>query len=319
MLEKATASDAEDGDLTDELRIVELIYANGDFEAWGEDMPDDYLLDTWFMSIDKEDSPVIHQITYEVTDSVGNTVQKTAEIHIIYNEFPEVKARDLYFTLDEAQGGAITLEAVSEHIRAWDQEDCAKHCPGGSHEDENCLDDENPCAFTESQLEIIGFDPDIFLEYTAPGYEVVTCRVIDSGGKETICQFTVYVLDDGEVLKGSGKGRIVRFIDQENYEKNATVDVSGQSVEDVAAMNQSSEYRTGGLYVGSIWYRDDAYVTALQNVFAMTKDSEPLERWTFNKAEIDEVRNFVKEHGVGNSSREDELDVFRDEFRGNLK
>lgn len=318
LLEKATAHDTEDGDLTDKLRIVELIYADGEIDSWDKDMPNDYLLDTWFMNVEK-DNPVIHQITYEVTDSVGNTVQKTVDIHIIYNEFPEVTARDLYFTLDEAQAGEITLDVISEHIRAWDTEDCSAHCPDGTLEGENCLDDDSKCVFAENNLKIIGFDADVFLGYNAPGYEVITCHVIDSGGKEALRQFTVYVLDDGETLKGSSKSRIVRFIDEKNYEKNANVAVDGLSLEDIALLNKDASYHTGGLYVGSIWYRNEAYINALQDVFAMTDESAPMERWVFSLAEVEEVREFVNERGVGNSHNPDALDAFRSEFGGNLE
>ena len=51
----------------------------------------------------------------------------------------------------------------------------------------------------------------------------------------------------------------------------------------------------------------------------MSGSSTPIERWVFSLADVEAVRKFVNEQGVGNSSRADALDAFRSEFGGNLE
>lgn len=70
-----TASDQEDGSLTDEIKI---------------------LSDT--VDLDKAGS---YEVVYEVTDSVGQVVQKSAAITIKFNNPPEINANDRVFYQDE--------------------------------------------------------------------------------------------------------------------------------------------------------------------------------------------------------------------------
>ena len=38
-------------------------------------MSSEELLDTWFLQLDKKDSPVTHKVVYQVTDSIGNITE----------------------------------------------------------------------------------------------------------------------------------------------------------------------------------------------------------------------------------------------------
>ena len=92
-------------------------------------MSSEELLDTWFLQLDKKDSPVTHKVVYQVTDSIGNITEESCSVKIKYNEFPVIEAQDRYFTLQEAQQGAITEEvlktqAISEgKVKANDTEE----------------------------------------------------------------------------------------------------------------------------------------------------------------------------------------------------
>lgn len=66
------------------------------------------------MQLDKNDSPVTHTITYQVKDSAGNVTTAKKTVQVIYNEFPTIKANDFKFTLNEAQNGKITKDALLE-------------------------------------------------------------------------------------------------------------------------------------------------------------------------------------------------------------
>ena len=41
-------------------------------KTWKDGMSSEELLDTWFLQLDKKDSPVTHKVVYQVTDSIGN-------------------------------------------------------------------------------------------------------------------------------------------------------------------------------------------------------------------------------------------------------
>ena len=66
-------------------------------------MPKEELLDTWFLQLDKKDSPVMHQVVYQVKDSIGNITEVPCKVKIKYNEFPVIEAQDRLFY---ASGGA---------------------------------------------------------------------------------------------------------------------------------------------------------------------------------------------------------------------
>lgn len=329
LLSNIAAVDKEDTTNSKELdiRILGVKYAEGKIVAsvkqpaytdeWGEDMPDDYLLDTWYLQLDKDDSPVTHTIIYAVTDSAGNTTEFEWKIEVVYNEFPEIEAEDYYFTLGEAVEGKITKAELLKKVRAWDYEDCKVHCPDGSLEGNNCLSESSPCTFMTENLQVIGFDANAFLNYVEPGYEVVTYKVVDAYGKETIRQATIYIMDDGEIPEGPSHGKEVRFINQKNYEKNASVSADGLSYEELEALNQQAIYQTGGLRIGSLWYEDDAYVSTLTSIW--TEGAGPVEKWSFDMEDAEDVREFVKSNGIGNSKRSDGLVLFRSQFGGNSK
>ena len=83
-------------------------------KEWKDGMSDTDLLDTWFMELPKELSPVKHVVTYEVTANSGLTTKATQDVYVKYNEFPTIYAEDRYFTLEEAQAGKITDKVLRE-------------------------------------------------------------------------------------------------------------------------------------------------------------------------------------------------------------
>ena len=133
------STDREDGELTTQIKIVQIEYAPGrltedgkadkEVKTWKDGMSSEELLDTWFLQLDKKDSPVTHKVVYQVTDSIGNITEESCSVKIKYNEFPVIEAQDRYFTLQEAQQGAITEEvlktqAISEgKVKANDTEE----------------------------------------------------------------------------------------------------------------------------------------------------------------------------------------------------
>ena len=299
LLQNVEAKDREDGSITENIKIKQVDYADGKLsggekqkgkkELWKDDIPEDYHLDTWFMQMAEEDSPVVHKITYAVQDSFGNVTNYEWDVKVKYNEFPEITVEDRYFTLEEAQNGMITAEklltdAVSEgRIQVSDQEDDVLY-PG-----------ELP-----KKIKLEDFHEDEFQSFEESGYVVITYSVKDSmgpdgEGKETIHQCIVHVVKDGEVEEPEAQ-KYVRFINQEYYEKN----------------QEGKEDESGGLHAESRWYHDPEYKNTIMS--AWQEGKAPKEAWTFSREDVGNVKKYIKEHGIGNSQEMSALAEFNVRF-----
>ena len=300
LLSGIVAKDDIDQDISDKIIITQIDYSSGKLngsgkdkaysQKWADGMPADAVLDTWFMKLDKNDSPVKHKITYQVKDSAGNVTTATKEVRVIYNEFPEIKAIDQRFYLGDAQNGFITEDVLLKNL-------IAVGTLSASDKEEGDL---------SSKLELVDFDPSVFTSMKKEGFVPVTYRVQDSmgpdgKGKETLktVYVHIYAVRPGEDVK------YVRFINKEYYEKNANLPLSSLTEQEIAlyAVN-------GGLHPRSKWYSDPSYASVIKATFNKTSGDV----YTYTKDDIEKMRDFVKTHGVGNAKETDGLNKFADTF-----
>lgn len=315
LLANLKAEDKEDGDISENLRILKIEYAKGRIEggtkqeskteSWKMDMPEEYQLDTWFLQLDKADSPVTHYVTYAVTDSTGNEAVFRWPVKVLYNEYPTLEAEDRYFTLEEAKSGMITEESLltiplqAGTIHAADKED----------------DERNPGEI-QRKIQLRDFHPEEFTAFEESGFVTVTYSVQDSmgpdgAGKETFTRCTVYIVKDGEITRPE-KVQYVRFISQKYFEKNLEKAAGISASEEV----EEEEERNGGLRLHSKWYQEPSYKNILSAVWE--EDARPEEVWRLDKEDVKEVKKYIESHGIGNSVEESALSGFSAKF-GNLK
>ena len=285
LLENVVAMDKEDGNISDKIRIVKIEYSEGKLvngikqpsytEKWDSDMPYFETLDTWFLQMDKEDSPVIHKITYEVTDSEGNTSTLEWIVKVKYNEYPEITGTNEYcFTLSEIKSGAITEKAFLEDLVSngallvTDKEDDIWY-PGS----------------ISKKLKITDFYTEQFENMTGPGFITLHYSVIDSLGKESFFAIKIVIVVDGYLYDGSGYG-LVRFVDKLNYEKNLIYSTQQLSQEKILELN-----RNGGLKVRSRWYLNDSFSSVILPVLELAdqKDGKPLYSYYYDKSDVKEI------------------------------
>ncbi|MFR5030345.1 MAG: InlB B-repeat-containing protein [Blautia hansenii] len=300
LLKGIMASDKIDVDLSKRIIITQIDYSAGRLngsgkdkaysQKWKDGMPADAVLDTWFMKLDKNDSPVKHKITYQVKDSAGNVTTATKEVRVIYNEFPEIKAVDQKFTLDEAQNGLITEDALLQDL-------INAGTLSASDKEEDDLSD---------KLELVDFDPSVFISMKKEGFVPITYRVQDSmgpdgNGKETLKTVYVHIF----VVRPGEDVKYVRFINKAYYEKNANLPLASLTEQEIAlhAVN-------GGLHPKSKWYTDPSYASVIKATFNKTSGDV----YTYTKEDIEKMRDFVKAHGVGNAKETDGLNKFADTF-----
>lgn len=302
LLDGITASDKIDGSLTSQIIITRIDYSAGKLvngkkqaaysQTWANGMPADAKLDTWFMQLDKNDSPVTHTVTYQVKDSAGNITTAKETIQVVYNEFPTIKANDFKFTLDDAQAGLVTKDKLLEKavasgvISASDVED----------------------GDMKSKIELIDYDANAFKTMKQEGFIPITYQVQDSmgpGGKGKVALKTVNV--NIYLVRKEETVRYVRFINKEYYEKNANLDRNALAgkYDQIALLSVN-----GGLHPFSVWYTDPTYRALITETFEKTKGTT----YVYTKDDIKKMREFVKQHGVGNAKEEDALSKFADIF-----
>ena len=307
LLKDITAKDAEDGNLTSKLKIVKIAYSEGKVdgdnkkaaytESWPMGMPEESTLDTWFLKLDKKDGSVTHTVTYEVADSAGSIVTKEAKITVKYNEFPTIEAEDRYYTLEEAQTGAITEDELLKNA-------IAENKLYGKDIEEGEISD---------KIKLINFHPEEMAAFTDSGYVSVTYHVQDSmgpekKGKETTKQIKVNIIKDGEKTETSPvQIKYIRFINRDNYYKNADVNADALSPAEKKEKNVN-----GGLCVDSRWYSNELYRRLITSLWETSSSKEV---WRFIPEDVIEVKRYIEDYGIGNSKSQTALNEFVSRFQ----
>lgn len=304
LLKNIRISYLEDGTIdVSKLVINSITYSAGKLENgtkaasytvnYPKGMQDSDKLDTWFMQLDKNDSPVTHVLHCSVTDSAGNVAKADITVKVKYNEFPTITAQDRYFTLEEAQGGQITKDALLKNA-ITDGKLSANDTEEGN---------------LNNKLDMVDFKASDFTSFTDSGYVTVTFHVQDSmgpggKGKETYRQIKVYVVKDG-VIEEPEKAQNIRFINKKYYDLNKGVNPDTLSEEEKEARNGN-----GGLNVESKWYHDPEYQAVIEAAFGKTQGTD----YEFTKEDIDKIKAYVDANGIGTTRSDAALDNFYSQF-----
>lgn len=201
-----TAHDKEDNrdmranpDLNDKLRIVKISYPKSKNssqeayeESYEEDVPSDFLLDTYYLKLEKDESVDI-LVTFAVTDSIGNITQEEIPVKVKYNYYPTISSEDIFYYLkEEANQGKITAEELIGRAGAADKED----------------------GDITGQLKLKDFDPQSFkLQTQARAEFTITYQVTDAYRKTSYKNVKVMVWDEEAAIAEMPK-RYVRYISE---------------------------------------------------------------------------------------------------------
>lgn len=218
----------------------------------------------------------------KVSDIVGNAGMKNQNgavitLYAVWDDCPWIDATHLYYTLEQAQSGFITEDEILSHMTAYDRED-GSPIEAGFHDD-------------GTSFSIPDYAPTDFTEFQNDGSCTENLTVVDSAGSMYSKQITVYVVDTTpRPVKPEGT---TRFINEYYY---------------------NQPYELGGLADDSIWKTDPEYVAEIQTAFDNLRNDTPQEVYHFTHEQILEMKEFVSEHGIGNSKEPDALSKFYDEF-----
>lgn len=217
---------------------------------------------------------------YEDREEVKNLTANPDEVVVLYaiwDDCPWIKATDLYYTLEQAQSGYITMEELMSHATAGDRED--GDIKAG-------VDDEKHTTF-----DVWDYLPEDFTSFDSNGSVTETYRAIDSVGNVTKKMVTVHIVDtaanDPEPI------RTTRFINEKYYR---------------------ASYENGGLEADSIWLTNPDYQATIEQAFANLKNDTPLHEFYFSHDTILQMKQFVQDNGFGNGKSTDALQHFCDTY-----
>lgn len=169
-----------------------------------------------------------------VTDVNGAQIT----LYAVWDDCPWIVATNLYYTLEQAQNGFITLDEILSHQTAYDREDGSPILPGTHPEG---------TSFT-----IPDYAPTDFTNFKKDGAVTEKLTVTDSSGSVYVKKIWVYVADTtATTVNPEGT---TRFINEHYYHE---------------------PYELGGLHEKSIWKTDPEYVSALQEGFNHIKNNTP--------------------------------------------
>ena len=223
---------------------------------------------------------------WKAGDIVQNLVAEDGgeiTLYAVWDDCPWIQAQDLYYTLEQAQSGFITEEEILSHATATDREDGSPILPGT-----------NPAPS----------DPEVFTSFTIPDYQAEeftnlqhdfatseNLTVVDHVGNTYVKQIMVHVTDTTPVkVKPEGK---TRFISEKYFKL---------------------DHDHGGLEENSIWMTDPDYYFALQKAFDNLKNDTPEDEFLIPHETILEMKQYVQEHGSGNSKEPGALTEFYNRF-----
>ena len=223
---------------------------------------------------------------WKAGDIVQNLVAEDGgeiTLYAVWDDCPWIQAQDLYYTLEQAQSGFITEEEILSHATATDREDGSPILLGI-----------NPAPS----------DPEVFTSFTIPDYQAgeftnlqhdfatsENLTVVDHTGNTYVKQIMVYVVDTTPVVeKPEGK---TRFISEKYFQL---------------------DHEHGGLEKNSIWMTNPEYHAALQKAFDNLKNDTPEDEFLIPHETILEMKQYIQDHGIGNSKEPDALTEFYNRF-----
>ena len=274
-MDEAEATETEDD--SDDANDEELDKIEEDKKA---EEPKKKVYASIFMGWALEDGKDTFIPKWKAGDIVQNLVAEDGgeiTLYAVWDDCPWIQAQDLYYTLEQAQSGFITEEEILSHATAIDREDGSPILPGT-----------NPAPS----------DPEVFTSFTIPDYQESeftnlqhdfatseNLTVVDHTGNTYVKQIMVYVVDTTPVVeKPEGK---TRFISEKYFKL---------------------DHEHGGLEENSIWMTDPDYHSALQKAFDNLKNDTPEDEFLIPHETILEMKQYVQDHGIGNSKEPGAID-----------
>jgi len=185
-------------------------------------------------------------------------IKKDTCLTACWDQYPELSVSNRYFTLEQAKNGEITQVELLKKVEATDREDGR--------------------LVNGTDVIVKDYDASVFTETTADSQVEICYLARDSYGNVASKTITVFVTDTS--IKKCTQKTYVRFISKDFF-----MDDEGYMV----------SVEQGGLEETSIWRKNSAYRSLLQQVFLNVPTAE--ETYLFTSQDIKRIKEYTNIYG----------------------
>ena len=255
--------------------------------------------DSTFMGWNRTaDTKTIEFSNQEIVSNLSAIDGDVVVLYAIWDDCPEITAKDRYFTLNEAQNGIITEEKLLETASAEDDID----------------------TDINGKIYVKYYSENEWKQFTTKGSSLVKYEVIDSSGNVSNCTATVYIVDT--TAQEVDDKRYARFINERYY--NKSFEEGGLEDNSIWKLPEYAEVLEDAMQNRISLTEEQKPIQILGNTYTVTKPgsisrNHVYQIWEFAPQDIKDIKEFVNVHGLGKYKEENALTLFHQDFARCIK
>ena len=250
--------------------------------------------DSTFMGWNRTaDTKTIEFSNQDIVSNLSSTDGDVVVLYAIWDDCPEITAKDRYFTLQEAQNGLITEEKLLETASAADDID----------------------TDINDKIYVKYYSENEWKQFTTKGSSLIKYEVIDSSGNVSNCTATVYIVDT--TAQEVDDKRYARFINERYY--NKSFEEGGLEDNSIWKLPEYAEVLEDAMQNRISLTEEQKTIQILGNTYTVTKPgsisrNHVYQIWEFAPQDIKDIKEFVNVHGLGKYKEENALTLFHQDF-----
>ena len=250
--------------------------------------------DSTFMGWNRTaDTKTIEFSNQDIVSNLSSTDGDVVVLYAIWDDCPEITAKDRYFTLQEAQNGLITEEKLLETASAADDID----------------------TDINDKIYVKYYSENEWKQFTTKGSSLIKYEVIDSSGNVSNCTATVYIVDT--TAQEVDDKRYARFINERYY--NKSFEEGGLEDNSIWKLPEYAEVLEDAMQNRISLTEEQKTIQILGNTYTVTKPgsisrNHVYQIWEFAPQDINDIKEFVNVHGLGKYKEENALTLFHQDF-----
>ena len=250
--------------------------------------------DSTFMGWNRTaDTKTIEFSNQDIVSNLSTVDGDVVVLYAIWDDCPEITAKDRYFTLQEAQNGIITEEKLLETASADDDID----------------------TDINDKIYVKYYSENEWKQFTTKGSSLIKYEVIDSSGNVSNCTATVYIVDT--TAQEVDDKRYARFINERYY--NKSFEEGGLEDNSIWKLPEYAEVLEDAMQNRISLTEEQKTIQILGNTYTVTKPgsisrNHVYQIWEFAPQDIKDIKEFVNVHGLGKYKEENALTLFHQDF-----
>ena len=250
--------------------------------------------DSTFMGWNRTaDTKTIEFSNQDIVSNLSTVDGDVVILYAIWDDCPEITAKDRYFTLQEAQNGLITEEKLLETAAAADDID----------------------TDINDKIYVKYYSENEWKQFTTKGSSLIKYEVIDSSGNVSNCTATVYIVDT--TAQEVDDKRYARFINERYY--NKSFEEGGLEDNSIWKLPEYAEVLEDAMQNRISLTEEQKTIQILGNTYTVTKPgsisrNHVYQIWEFAPQDIKDIKEFVNVHGLGKYKEENALTLFHQDF-----